>query len=85
MSRDFSLEPLWHKHREDTNPQTDRRSPMPRPPDGLLEWLEAEYPARCRLRDETELEHERYAGAVELIAVIRQRLEGQHPQEKDED
>lgn len=42
----------------------------------LLETLEAQYPARCRLPKETEREHERYAGKVELIAEIRGRL---HP------
>ena len=42
----------------------------------LLDELEAQYPVRCRLPDETEREHERYAGKVDLIAEIRARLDG---------
>jgi hypothetical protein len=40
----------------------------------MLESLEEQYPARCRKPDESEREHERYAGKVELLAEIRTRL-----------
>lgn len=41
----------------------------------LLRELEDQYPARCRLPDETERDHERYAGKVDLIAELRARLD----------
>ena len=41
----------------------------------LLRQLEEQYPARCRERTETELDHERYAGKVDLIAELTHRLE----------
>lgn len=37
---------------------------------GLLEYLRRLYPERCRRSGETEREHERYAGKVELIDAI---------------
>lgn len=72
MARDFSQNPLWHRYRV---PDAEIRQPdMPHPPDGLLEWLEQQFPPRCRLPDETERDHERYAGKVELVGMIRQKL-----------
>lgn len=41
----------------------------------LLDQLEAQYPPRCRKEGESELEHERYAGKVDLITELRLRLE----------
>ena len=41
----------------------------------LLSELETQYPARCRLADETERDHERYAGKVDLIHELRVRLD----------
>lgn len=43
--------------------------------DQLVEQLIEQYPARCRLPDETEREHERYAGKVELIQELEARIE----------
>jgi len=40
-----------------------------------LSQLEEQYPARCRLPDETERDHERYAGKVDLIQELVMRLE----------
>ena len=41
----------------------------------LLDRLAEQYPARCRLPDETERDHERYAGKVDLITELRIRLD----------
>jgi len=41
----------------------------------LLEQLSEQYPARCRLPDETERDHERYAGKVDLIRELQVRLD----------
>lgn len=49
--------------------------PLPTDTHALLEQLEAQYPARCRRYDESEREHERYAGKVDLIAELRTRVE----------
>jgi len=49
--------------------------PLPTDTDTLLSQLEEQYPARCRLPDETERDHERYAGKVELIHELVTRLE----------
>ena len=37
----------------------------------LVEWLEQTYPPRCRNPLDTEREHERYAGKVELVQELR--------------
>ena len=42
---------------------------------GLIEELETAYPPRCRKTTESELEHERYAGASDLVRRLRERLE----------
>jgi hypothetical protein len=46
------------------------------PPDSvaLIERLSEQYPPRCRRPDETERDHERYAGKVDLINELRLRL-----------
>lgn len=41
----------------------------------LLDQLEAQYPTRCRKQNESELDHERYAGKVDLIQELRARFE----------
>jgi len=41
----------------------------------LLTELEAQYPTRCRKPNESELDHERYAGKVDLIEELRARFE----------
>ena len=48
---------------------------IPTDSESLLVQLEEQYPARCRLPEETERDHERYAGKVELIKEIRVRLD----------
>jgi hypothetical protein len=48
---------------------------MPTDTETMLERLEEQYPPRCRLADETERDHERYAGKVELIIELRVRLD----------
>ena len=48
---------------------------LPTDTETLLAQLEAQYPARCRLPAETEREHERYAGKVDLINELTMRLE----------
>ena len=42
----------------------------------MLEQIEDQYPDRCRSADETERDHDRYAGKVELIKELRARLDG---------
>jgi hypothetical protein len=49
--------------------------PIPTDSESLLEQLETQYPARCRQPDETERDHERYAGKVDLIHELRVRLD----------
>jgi len=51
--------------------------PLPTDTETLLQSLEDQYPPRCRLWNEPELEHERYAGKVDLIAELRARLDKQ--------
>lgn len=48
---------------------------IPTDTESLLAELEVQYPARCRKAGEDELEHERYAGKVDLIAELRARLD----------
>lgn len=48
---------------------------LPTDTETMLAQLEVQYPARCRKPDETEREHERYAGKVDLIAELRARLD----------
>ena len=48
---------------------------IPTDTETLLDQLEEQYPARCRLPDETERDHERYAGKVDLIKELRTRLD----------
>jgi len=36
----------------------------------VLDQLEEQYPARCRLPGESERDHERYAGKVDLIKEL---------------
>lgn len=48
---------------------------IPTDSESLLRSLEEQYPPRCRLPNESELEHERYAGKVELITELRVRLD----------
>lgn len=40
-------------------------------PAALLERLERDFPPRCRGATEGEREHERYAGAADLVARLR--------------
>jgi len=47
---------------------------IPTDSEGLIRMLEEQYPARCRLPDEPERDHERYAGKVSLIQELRARL-----------
>ena len=49
--------------------------PIPTYTAALIEALEAQYPPRCRLPKETEREHERYAGKVDLIQELRARID----------
>ncbi len=49
---------------------------LPTDTETMLEQVEEQYPARCRKADETERDHDRYAGKVELIAELRARLDG---------
>lgn len=49
--------------------------PIPTDTESLLKELEKQYPPRCRFPAETELAHERYAGKVDLIQELMQRLE----------
>lgn len=76
--KDFSQEPLWAKYR---GPSEDfirgGRNDLPPPPSDLVDWLRATYPPRCRLPEETEREHERYAGAVDLALLIIKRMEAE--------
>lgn len=44
-------------------------------PKGMVEFLERTFPPRCRAPGEDHFTHERYAGRVDLIAELRQRLE----------
>ena len=39
-----------------------------------VEWLEDQFPPRCKAPGEDEGDHQRYAGKVELIAVMRARV-----------
>jgi len=48
---------------------------IPTDSESLLAQLEDQYPARCRQPDETERDHERYAGKVDLIKELRSRLD----------
>lgn len=48
--------------------------PLPKDTGTLLEHLDALYPPRCRKPKESELEHERYAGKVDLIAELKARF-----------
>jgi len=48
---------------------------IPTDSEHLVGELEEQYPARCRLPDETERDHERYAGKVDLITEMRARLD----------
>jgi hypothetical protein len=48
---------------------------IPTDSETLLGELEQQYPPRCRMPDETERDHERYAGKVDLINEIRTRLD----------
>jgi len=48
---------------------------IPTDSESLVGELEEQYPARCRLPDETERDHERYAGKVDLINELRARLD----------
>ena len=48
---------------------------IPTDSESLVSQLEEQYPARCRLADETERDHERYAGKVDLIQELRVRLD----------
>ena len=41
----------------------------------LIAELHENYPPRCAYPDETELQHHRYAGAVELVQLLITRLE----------
>lgn len=40
-----------------------------------LEALESIFPPRCKDRAETEEDHQRYAGKVELVTYLRARFE----------
>lgn len=46
-------------------------------PSLLMAWLKENYPPRCRLPNETEREHERYAGRVELVAELEEKFKDQ--------
>lgn len=48
---------------------------LPTDTESLLAQLEVQYPNRVRRPNESELEHERYAGKVDLIAELRARLD----------
>jgi hypothetical protein len=48
---------------------------IPTDSESLLIQLEEQYPPRCRRPDESERDHERYAGKVDLITEIRSRLD----------
>lgn len=48
---------------------------LPTDTDTLLAELESQYPPRVRKVGEPELDHERYAGKVDLITELRRRLE----------
>lgn len=48
---------------------------LPTDTESLLALLEVQYPPRCRRPGESELEHERYAGKVDLVAELRARLD----------
>ncbi len=47
----------------------------PEIPEPLMKWLEDNFKPRCRMPDEEWLDHERYAGKVELIASLRSEFE----------
>lgn len=81
--RDFSKTPLYAASRS-ILPSTPFDLPMPPIPrsvprftqeEGLVKYLRGLYPARCRGPMETEREHERYAGKVDLIDEIEAWLE----------
>ena len=48
--------------------------PLPQDTGTLLDQLDELYPPRCRKPDESEREHERYAGKVDLIAELKARF-----------
>lgn len=48
---------------------------LPTDTETMLETLEEQYPPRCRRKGEDELDHERYAGKVELVQELRRRLD----------
>lgn len=48
---------------------------LPTDTESMLRQLEEQYPARCRRTNETERDHERYAGKVDLIAELMLRLD----------
>lgn len=48
---------------------------LPTDTENLLAELEAQYPNRVRRMNESELDHERYAGKVDLIVELRARLD----------
>lgn len=48
---------------------------IPTDSESLIAQLEEQYPPRCRRPDESERDHERYAGKVDLITELRARLD----------
>ena len=75
--KDFSKEPMWSKHRMFAPLQAMKEAkmtPLPVPDPELVEALERLYPPRCRGEHETERQHERYAGMVDLVVILRERL-----------
>lgn len=76
--KDFSKEPMWQRHREFLSLGASQMAQaiitLPVPDPELVSALEQLYPPRCREENETERQHERYAGMVDLVVVLRERL-----------
>jgi hypothetical protein len=60
----------------------DITADLPVLPAEVIEKLEQMFPPRCLERNETAEEHLRYAGKVELVAMLRNRL-NDYQQEAD--
>ena len=59
-------------------------TPLPSTVTGLIEDLEAQYPAKCIGPDQSESEAHRYAGKRELIDHLIERLDAETRKHTDQ-